>query len=467
MKTRFLTAALAFLCLLSPALRASAEFGEAEEPSIRIAFIDSGVSTRHLDPAHVEEGLNLVFPEHDTQDRIGHGTATAGLVLGSEEQGVTGVCPEALILPLVVMDVYSSGVVNNGGTEALCRAIRTAVDRDCRIINVSLASGEDTEELRSAVAFAEERGVLIVSAVGNGGEDGAPCYPANYESVLAVGTAENGAPADFSQNGADLLVEGVRLRVPTQRNTLRPATVSGTSYSCALLTGFCARLLLRYPSLRPAALRTALFALAEDVLESGYDRRSGWGVLPATPELPEPFPDLKRDWSYPGIVYAVERGLMNGVGDGRFAPSDPTTRAMLVTMLWRLAGAPDAGTADFIDVSPEAWYAPAVAWAAAGTLVSGYDSEHFGPEDELSREQLAVILWRYAARPEACGSDKAAELGAFRDAEGVSPWAEDAMAWAVETGLITGTGNGTLSPEGPATRAQIATILQRFDQAIP
>ncbi len=114
MKRKVFAALLAALCLLSPAFQAGAEEAEPAGEGIRVAFIDSGISTRHIDPAHGAEGVNFGVPESDTQDRIGHGTATAGMVLGSEDQGVVGVCPTAVAVPLTVIDVYPSGVKKSG-----------------------------------------------------------------------------------------------------------------------------------------------------------------------------------------------------------------------------------------------------------------------------------------------------------------------------------------------------------------
>ncbi len=106
-----IAALLLALCLLLPVSVTAA----AQEEPVRIAFIDSGISTRHIDETHIAPGRNYVFPEKDTEDRIGHGTATAGMVLGSEDQGVVGVCPTAVAVPLTVIDVYPSGVKKNGG----------------------------------------------------------------------------------------------------------------------------------------------------------------------------------------------------------------------------------------------------------------------------------------------------------------------------------------------------------------
>lgn len=156
---------------------------------------------------------------------------------------------------------------------------------------------------------------------------------------------------------------------------------------------------------------------------------------------------------------------MNGVGNDLFRPAVPSSRAMLVTMLWRLEGMPEAESARFADVTPDAWYAKAVSWAASAHVVEGYDAERFGPDDPISREQLAVILWRYAR---VRGTDRLAvestSLGVFIDAEHVSDCALDGVQWAVNAGLITGTGNERLSPKANASRAQVATMLMRFSR---
>ena len=271
---------LAILCLsLLASVPVQVQAQAAARP-VRIAMIDSGISTRHIRADHILPGKNYVFPNNDTEDRIGHGSATAGMVLGAEDQGVTGICPEAELVPLVVGDAYPSGVTENGGTAALCSAIYDAVNEfGCQIVNVSLSTKEDTLELREAVAYAERRGVLVVSAVGNEGTEGATCYPAAYDTVVAVGSFDGEGRAEFSQPGADLLTIGVHLRAATHRNSTIPATLSGTSYSCAIASAYLARMLTAYPSLTPIMLREMFPLWTEDLGEAGYDADTGWGLL--------------------------------------------------------------------------------------------------------------------------------------------------------------------------------------------
>lgn len=168
------------------------------------------------------------------------------------------------------------------------------------------------------------------------------------------------------------------------------------------------------------------------------------------------------EWYHDGIHYCLDEGLMDGVDAGMFAPNATTSRAMIVTILWRLQGSPEVeATETFTDVYPDAWYAKAIAWAVAEGVADGYGEGLFGPNDAITREQLAAMLWRYAARPESEGG-----LSAFADGAEVSVWAQQAMSWAVSLGLINGVDSDRLDPKGQATRAQTATILMRFAQSM-
>ena len=168
------------------------------------------------------------------------------------------------------------------------------------------------------------------------------------------------------------------------------------------------------------------------------------------------------EWYHDGIHYCLDEGLMDGVDAGMFAPNATTSRAMIVTILWRLQGSPEVeATETFTDVSPDAWYAKAIAWAVAEGVADGYGEGLFGPNDAITREQLAAMLWRYAGSPEAGG-----DLSAFADGDDTSDWAQQAMSWAVAQGLITGVDSDRLDPKGQATRAQTATILMRFAQSM-
>ena len=183
-------------------------------------------------------------------------------------------------------------------------------------------------------------------------------------------------------------------------------------------------------------------------------------------QAPLPFPDVTEgDWFYDAVRYAYETGLMDGVGDNLFAPNSQTTRAQLVTILHRLAGQPAvSGDLIFTDVEAGTWYADAVAWAAENGIVNGTTDTTFAPGEDITREQLVTVLYRYA---ESKGYDvsASADLSGYPDAGQVQDYAQPAMAWAVAEGIVEGV-DGNLNPTGDATRAQIATILMRFCEGI-
>lgn len=183
------------------------------------------------------------------------------------------------------------------------------------------------------------------------------------------------------------------------------------------------------------------------------------------------FSDVSADsWYYNAVSYVTSEGLMKGTSEDLFSPGQKLSRAMTVTILHRLAGTPSAGTAaSFADVESGSWYDEAVAWAAEHGIVTGYDATHFGPEDYITREQMAAIFCRYA---EDAGMDTAAggssiDLAAvFTDGSEVSPYAQASVKWAVDSGLISGRDDGTLDPKGTASRAEAAQILQNFCEKI-
>ncbi len=174
------------------------------------------------------------------------------------------------------------------------------------------------------------------------------------------------------------------------------------------------------------------------------------------------FADLTAgSWYYGGVRCALENGLMTGTSARTFAPDRPVTRAMLVTILWRLAGEPYGRVSPFEDVLPGSWYAQAVSWAYDKGIVTGVTATSFQPGAPVTREQLCVILCRYAALT---GKNTAASasLDAFTDRAQVSAYAEASVRWALQAGLLTGVGDGRLAPRSGATRAQLAVLLQRF-----
>ena len=189
-------------------------------------------------------------------------------------------------------------------------------------------------------------------------------------------------------------------------------------------------------------------------------------VAPVTP-VPGvsglPFTDVtEADWFFDSVKYVYEKNLMNGLTATTFEPGKPTSRAMIVTILYRLEGSPlvikEHG---FSDVKQGSWYEDSVAWAAANGIVTGYSDTEFGPSNNITREQMAAIMYRYATYKNYDVSKKG-DLTQFSDISTLSSYAAESMSWAVGTGIISGKGSGKLAPRAGATRAEAAAMLKRF-----
>mgnify|MGYP000111965118 FL=1 len=187
----------------------------------------------------------------------------------------------------------------------------------------------------------------------------------------------------------------------------------------------------------------------------------GLSVTASAAEADTGFSDVAADaWYAEAAVYCRDNGLMNGTTATTFSPNATMTRAQLCAVLYRMAGSLEmTGRDTFADTPDGAWYEDAVLWAVRNRIMSGYTADTFGPHDPVTREQLAAILWRYAGSP-------AAEAGeAYADEASIASWAVTAVDWARTCGFINGMSDGSFRPDGRATRAQVAAILMRYDQA--
>lgn len=168
-------------------------------------------------------------------------------------------------------------------------------------------------------------------------------------------------------------------------------------------------------------------------------------------------------WYHDGIVWALSEGLMNGMGGDTFAPGATVTRAMVVTMLWRLEGQPEpAAPAAFTDVTDGSWYAKAVAWAAENGIVKGVSDTLFAPNSSLTREQMCTLLYRYAQTKGAGFTGLWSFKLDYTDADQLHDWAVEAVSWMTQEGLVQGRGGSAFAPREGATRAEIASLFQRF-----
>lgn len=254
----------------------------ANGAGVRIAVIDTGISTVSISKSRLAKGKNYIDPSAGTEDKVGHGTAVAGILVGAEKQGLKGIAPDAVLVPLVCTTLGTDGKAVSGSCAVWAQAVRDAVDKfGCKVINLSIGTAKDDDALRLAVAYAENRGAVVVSAVGNDNADKPErvYYPAGYTTVLGVAALnETGKVAAFSQrNAVALCAPGVNLKVATIRG--KTIYVFGTSYAAAFVSGAAALLLSLQQNLKPADVRRILCTSAKDLGIAGYDKDSGWGVL--------------------------------------------------------------------------------------------------------------------------------------------------------------------------------------------
>lgn len=220
------------------------------------------------------------------------------------------------------------------------------------------------------------------------------------------------------------------------------------------------------PSAKPSTVPSASPTVKPAIRPSSGSSAAKPGAAPSqAPDAAAPirFADVAADaWYAAALDQVCQAGLMQGVSEERFAPELELSRGMLVCILYRMAvPKTQLNGAPFADVPPDAWYAKEAAWALQAGVVTGYSGAAFGGEDAITREQLAVMLFRYAKldRRNTAGRDSLTE---FADSGSISPWAREAMAWAVDSGILQGLPDGSLAPTATATRAQAAVMLARY-----
>jgi hypothetical protein len=449
MKKR-IVALIVFLCLifaLCPSALAS------NEP-VRIAIIDTGIKTSAIGSNHIIAGYNYVLPGSDTEDLIGHGTAISGIIVGSTSAGITGIAPNALLVPLVWQSKNEIGQTVAGNSETAAQAIYDAIDiYKCRIINISAGTEHDNAKLRAAVEYAEEQGVLIVSTAGNSG-DSTVYYPGGYDTVLCVGAMEKDGEsvASFSNSNScvDVVAPGESIRAVSIKGTATRAT--GTSFSAAYVTATAAAMLEKNPSLTPAEIRTIIRSTATDIEKSGHDSDSGWGILNTEKAISwaqtgQIFRDVPSSAKYSSAVaWALENGITGGTTQVTFSPNMTCTRGQVVTFLWRAAGEPQPSsvTTKFTDVKSTDYFATAVSWAVENGITTGTSETTFSPNESCTEGQILTFLWR------AMGSQGADNLQLN------SPYYATAVSWASTLGLLD---VSDFSPTEISPRSSIVSYL--------
>lgn len=437
-----------------------------------VAVIDSGVYAGHedLQGVNITAGENLITGDSDVSDALGHGTGVCGVISAVRDNGlgVAGIADKVTIVPLKCFESEDETDIL-----AVCDGIYKAVDQyGCNVICLSLGSDSDVRAMREAVEHAAANNVIIVAAVGNrGGSD--YYYPAAYDSVVGVGSyGPLGLISEFSQFNDSVFVSapGEGIYSTGRKRSSDYAIYSGTSFSTPHVAAMAAIAKSADPSLTVEEFKQLLITTSVDAGQPGYDSYFGHGkanIKNLVAELQRGqyhllgFTDISGHWAESSIEYAVNAGYFEGLTDAIFDPEGGMNRAMLVTVLWRRAGEPEPDMSQisaFADVTdPAEWYYRAVYWAAANGIVEG-DKGYFSPLSGITREQIATILWRYAGRPDS----GAASMAGYVDVSEISDYAVSAMSWCTAVGLMRGD-NGALTPKGPATRAQVAALIERYD----
>ncbi|MBQ3378745.1 MAG: S-layer homology domain-containing protein [Clostridia bacterium] len=478
-----LLAAILAVCFTSaPFAYASDIADEAElfsnddnDAYIKIALIDTGVTDKHalMDPDKILTGRNYVFNNEDTEDRVGHGTYIASIIIGAE--GIAAASEHAAIVPLVYYGI-SPSMPEGSMVTFMCSAIYDAIDvYGCRVINISAGIASDNRQLKAAVEYAESMGAVVVSAVGNANEKtpSAVYYPAAYESVIGVGAVDGeGKAAAFSQRNESVMIAAKGVNIPSVSldDESDYMLVSGTSYSTAFVSALAADLLSQNGDLTPAQIRHIITATAKRSDEKKYDTKTGYGVIDKDAAMEYcldmiskkalVFIDVREDsWYFEAIDNALSLGYMNGVKEDRFMPDACLTRAMTAAALQRKAGVGlySADTRVFKDVPYEAWYKDAVSWAYNAGVVTGYAGGTFRPDAYITREDFCVMLYRLSGEE---GVDDSFVMS-FSDSAEISQYAYDAVKWAVSRRIINGTDKGEFKPKSYITRAQAAAMLTR------
>ena len=445
---------------------------------VRVAVIDSGVNSLHEDfeGTTFDKGINIMNGSHDVTDEMGHGTFVSG-VLGAtrnNNMGIAGFCTDVTIIPI---KCFGSNVETSASY--IVSAIYEAVDiYKCDIINLSLGMTHDMDSMRTAVQYASDKGVIIISAVGNNGTTQLN-YPAAYDCVIGVGSVDkNGQVASFSQKNSSVFVvaPGVSLVGLSSKSNSSYVIGDGTSYSTPHVTVAAAILKQHAPNANYDDFAAILRESSTDGGVAGYDNTYGYGSLNIESfvtameaynfgDIGDVFPDVNGHWAEESIKFCVNNRLFNGVSNSSFMPETQMTRAMFVTVLSRMSGESIIGFPNnFSDVESSIWYAQPCAWGSAAGIVTGTGNGTFEPEGNVTREQMAVFLYRYAKLYNFTdGNYDEAALLDFTDNGKISPWAKEAMAWAVQNGLITGRTGNALYPQDSAKRCEVATIITRFE----
>ncbi len=458
-----------------------------------VAVIDSGVLATHEDLSgalDVENAYNSCTGTAGIdacEDTVGHGTHVAGAIgaVANNNLGTAGVSYGARVLPIKCTFARDSGQSQVKATSAsIASGIEYALTKDVQVINLSIGSYAAMDAVyRSAIEKAIAADVSVVCAAGNDASSH-PYYPADFDGVISVTAVDStGAVASFSNHNEHktIAAPGVSVYGLKSGDEASYGAMSGTSMAAPIVSGCLALLRVANPHITAKEAEQALVSTAKDAGDAGFDPYYGWGIVQVdmavkavTADPTRGFADMAADAWYTtddDFGYAVSMGFISGYGDGStFGPYDGITRGQAATILWRMAGQPEASAAAFNDVDYSAYYGSAIAWARSTSVVSGYSGTNdFAPDALVSRQELACMLANYASIVGGVEvSSTCSALDALPDAGSVESWARTSVGWCMDAGILSGVDSGEgkrlACPYDSAWRVSVACMaaaLQR------
>ena len=465
--------------------------------SVAIAVLDTGVMADHADLAAnvlTQYGWDAyenapLYADGQNAFNGRHGTMVAGAAaaVANNGFGMAGASFNASIVPVKVCDDSAKPKID---TKSLLAAYSYVTElarsgkADVRVINLSLGAYGSTlndRALENAIVAAKDQGIVTVCAGGNGNKAAAPntkpIYPADFDACVSVtalnADGTNVVWSDYNEY-KDISAPGSGITAPLADaggNTEGFTWASGTSLAAPIVAGAFALMFAAEPDASVDEAKAALYASATPVNDPENDRSQASGshgaldAAGAVERLAQDhsaFSDVAPgDWFFKPAHYVNERGIMTGY-EGAFRPQENLTRAQCARILYnRFGNGAQCAPAPLSDVDQSQWYAPAVNWAVeTGMMVGLVGTGRFGVNDELSREQLALVVAR-AANADTAAADPSA-FDALPDRDDTSDWARDAMVWATDEGVINGdraTDPARLLPRNPITRAQMAQVV--------
>lgn len=468
--------------------------GEKGHEKVRVAVLDTGADFMHPDLINIinrdisKEILDskgtkgpLLGDDYiagvNTGEGTGHGTHVSGIIAAqaNNSAGIAGVGSawDNSVIELMAVDVFSG--VSKTSISHVVQGMEYAMAQGAKVVNLSLGVAK-TEVLNDSALKAEcdklyKHDITVVCAAGNDGLNDMgkiAAVPGDYDSTISViSVDENNHKAGLSNYGAnkDLSAPGTNIF-----STLKNASYgqkSGTSMAAPMVTAAAAMMYSVNPDITPAEVKAILRKTAIDIGDPGFDIYTGSGLLDVNAALGLAdylldFEDVfYTDWFYNNVDYVYRNDIMTGLSDRLFGPAQGLSRAQCATILYRLGGREDTVFEDrFPDVEETGFYAIPAVWCNNKNVILGYEDGRFGPDDSITREQLAAMLYRYAAET---GQDVSSEAdySGYPDAQAVSAFADDAMSWAVDKGIISGD-SWLLNPQGVVSRAQCATMIGRY-----